>query len=76
MARPAFSARILQIVKNFDNLPDDAVVPLAVIAAMGGPSERSLRRSAPVRKVQLSERYSGLRVGDWRKLVRGEKPAA
>jgi hypothetical protein len=76
MARSAFSARILEIVKKFDDLPDDAVVPFSVFTAMGGPSERTFRRSPPIPKIQLTKKIGGGRVGDWRKLVRGGSPQA
>lgn len=73
MAR--FSARILELVAKIDTLSDDAVLPLKVYEAMGGPSERTLRRNPPIPRIQLSPRCTGLRLGDWRKLVRNNSAA-
>jgi hypothetical protein len=57
-------------VKEFDSLPDDAVVPRRVTAAVLHMSERTVRRS--VRTVNLSARRRGNRVGDIRAIVRGD----
>jgi hypothetical protein len=43
---------IAKILKKFDELPDDAVVPSRVTAAVHGVSERTVRRTYP--SVQLS----------------------
>jgi len=62
------------IVRNFDQLPDDAVVPSAVTAALHGVSERTVRRTYP--SVRLSPGRLGQRVGTIRAMSRDEKPAA
>jgi hypothetical protein len=60
-------------IKQFDDLPDDAVVPRRVTAAMLGISERTVRRLYPT--VRLSPRRRGNReFGDIRALVRGQTP--
>ena len=46
-------------IKKFDDLPDDAVVPRRVTAAVLHMSERTVRRSVPT--VKLSARRRGNR---------------
>lgn len=70
------AARIWELVKNLDALPDDAVVPWSVFEAMGGPCEKTFRRSSPIPRIHLTEKITGGRVGDWRKLVRSENRPA
>jgi hypothetical protein len=64
---------IAKILKKFDELPDDAVVPSRVTAAVHGVSERTVRRTYP--SVQLSPNRKGQRVGTIRAMSRGEKLA-
>jgi hypothetical protein len=59
-------------IKQFDHLPDDAVVPRRVTAAVLHMSERTVRRSVPT--VKLSARRRGNRVVDIRAIVRGDTP--
>lgn len=66
----------LELIENFDRLPDDAVVPDKVTDIMLGISKWSRQRHPILRRIQLSARRFGNRVGDIRALVRGEKPAA
>ena len=56
-------------IKEFDSLPDDAVVPRQVTAALLHMSERTVRRSVPT--VKLSARRRGNRVGVIRAIARG-----
>jgi hypothetical protein len=63
------------LIRRFDELPNDAVVPLKVTAVILNMSERTVRRQSPVRRVQTSPRCFGNRVGDIRALVRGESAA-
>ena len=56
-------------LKEFDALPDDAVVPRRVTAEVLGVSERTVRRSVPT--VNLSPRRRGNRVGTVRDIARG-----
>jgi len=62
------------LIRRFDELPDDAVVPTKVTAAVHGVSERTVRRTYPC--VQLSPNRKGVRVGTIRAMSRDEKPAA
>jgi ABC-type proline/glycine betaine transport system ATPase subunit len=59
------------IVRRFDELPDDAVVPTEVTAAIHGVSPRTVRRRYP--SVQLSPNRKGQRVGTIRAMSRAEK---
>jgi hypothetical protein len=65
-----------EIIKHFDELPDDAIVPDPIARLVLNESERSFRRDRPVPKIQIGDRRGGVRVGDIRALVRGETPAA
>jgi len=67
---PNLSARHRDLVRHFDQLPDDAVVPTAVTAAVHNISPRTVLRRYP--KVQLSPNRIGQRVGTIRKMSRGE----
>jgi hypothetical protein len=62
----------MNTIKQFDHLPDDAVVPIRVTAALLHMSERTVRRSFPT--VKLSARRRGNRVGDIRAIARGGTP--
>ena len=59
----------MDTIKWFDDLPDDAVVPRWVTAAVLHMSERTVRRSIPT--VKLSLRRRGNRVGTVRAIARG-----
>ncbi len=72
-------AETLRAASQFDKLPDDAIVTAktAVVILGGTLSEQTLRRSPPIKRRQISQRRYGFRVGDLRKLIRGElQPAA
>jgi hypothetical protein len=64
---------IAEILRRFDQLPDDAIVPSRVTAAVHGVSTRTVRRTYPF--VQLSPNRKGQRVGTLRAMSRNEKPA-
>jgi hypothetical protein len=64
----------LELVRNFDALPDDAVVSTKVTEILLNTSEWTLRRNPPLRRVQISQKRFGHRVGDIRALVRGASP--
>ena len=66
---------ITAILGRFDQLPVDAVVDDQVAAALLGLSVATLRRDNPVPEKRLSRRRIGRRVGDLRRLVRGEAAA-
>jgi hypothetical protein len=65
-----------EIIKRFDQLPDDAVVQTKVTALILGVSERTVRYSSYLPRVQLSPGRYGQRVRDIRALVRNGIPAA
>jgi hypothetical protein len=71
---PDATDNIAEILRRFDELPDDAVVPSRVTAAVHGVSLRTVRRAYP--SVQLSPGRKGQRVGTLRKMSRAEKPAS
>jgi hypothetical protein len=64
---------LAELLRRFDTLPDDAVVPTRVTAAVHGVSERTVRRAYP--SVRLSPNRKGQRVGTIRAMSRAEKPA-
>ena len=68
----------LDRIKNFDTLPDDSIVSRRVAALLLGASGRTLQpdRNPPIPLIRLSARRVGFRVGDIRKLVRGDMAAA
>jgi hypothetical protein len=58
---------------QFDSLPNDAIVPDRVAAALLSISVWTLRRENPVPARQITERRRGRRVGDLRNKVNGIK---
>ena|SRR6516225_1981442 len=65
---------ILNFVKDFDRLPDDAIVcHQATEVLLGGlVSSRQLRRKPPIPRRQISPQRFGFRAGDIRALIRGD----
>jgi hypothetical protein len=70
------TAPIIDLLQNFDKLPDDAIVPSKITAALLNISTRTLRRSPPIPKVKTGTRSCGYRAGSIRALARGESPQA
>ena len=68
---PSDDKDIAEILRRFDQLPDDAVVPSYVTAIVHNVSERTVRRAYP--SVQLSQNRKGQRVGTLRAMSRAEK---
>jgi hypothetical protein len=64
-------AQIAELAQ-FDSLPNDAIVPDRVAAAILSISIWTLRRQNPVPERQITERRFGRRVGDLRDKVRGK----
>jgi hypothetical protein len=62
------------ILKRFDELPDDALVSSTVAAIVLNTGERTVRRNFP--RVQTSARRFGFRVGTLRSLIRGQPLSA
>jgi hypothetical protein len=68
------SPTIREQLADYDALPDDAIVPDAVAAAILSISVWTLQHKNPVPVRQISERRQGRRVGDLRAKVRGIEP--
>lgn len=60
----------LELIENFDRLPNDAVVTTRIAAIVLGISEWTVRREHEL--VHLSARRRGMRVGRVREIARGE----
>jgi len=63
--------RQADLIRRFDELSDDAVVPASVTAAIHNISMRTVLRQYPL--VHLGPHRVGVRVGTIRKMSRGEK---
>jgi hypothetical protein len=63
--------RVADLIDRFDELSDDCVVPSAVTAAIHSVSIRTVLRRYP--SIRLAPNRIGQRVGDIRKMSRGEK---
>jgi hypothetical protein len=70
---PSKDKDIAEVLRQFDSLPDDAVVGTRVAAALHGVSERTVRRRYPA--VQLTLHRKGCLVSTLRAMSRAEKPA-
>jgi hypothetical protein len=55
------SAEILAALKDMSHFPDSAIVPIAVAAKHDGVSERTVRRTYPLK--QISPGRKGVSVG-------------
>lgn len=64
------SPSAIELIENFDRLPNDAVVPTKIAAIVLGISEWTVRREHPL--VYLSSRRRGMRVGTVRDIARGQ----
>jgi hypothetical protein len=67
---PADDKDIAEILRRFDDLPNDAVVPTRVTALIHGVSPRTVRRTYP--SVRLSPNRKGQRVATIRAMSRAE----
>jgi hypothetical protein len=65
----------LELIKHFDELPDDAVVTLEVSRIIRRTSEWTDRRNPKFKRIEISARRFGHRVGDIRAHNRGEQSA-
>jgi hypothetical protein len=61
---------LLENLKRFDALPEDAVVKVTVAAAVLGTCAKTVRDHPHLHKVWVSSNRYGFRVGDIRKIVR------
>jgi hypothetical protein len=64
--------KAFEIIKRFDDLPNDAVVSPKITALILGIAERTVRYHPKLNRVQLSRGRYGFTVGNVRQLVRGE----
>jgi hypothetical protein len=65
-------SKSFEIIKRFDDLPDDAVVSTKITALVLGVAERTVRYHPRLTRIQISRGRYGFRVGNIRKIVRGE----
>jgi hypothetical protein len=62
-----------ELAADFDKLPDDFAVPAEVWDILTNRNRETRRRNPPpLRRIQFSVKRYGYRVGDIRKLIRGE----
>jgi len=66
---PSLRADLLQA---FGLLPDDSIASPKMTAAVLNISDRTLRRSPPIPRIQLTAQRFGFRVGTIRQLIRGQ----
>jgi hypothetical protein len=66
---------IRQKLAEFKILPDDAIVPEPVAAALLGMSTDTYRRTKPLPRRRIAKRLVGVRAGDIRALSRGNTAA-
>jgi hypothetical protein len=62
----------LEILENLPKLPDDMIVSDQLAAILLNCSTRTLRRGSSVPRIKTGDRTGGRRLGDIRKLTRGE----
>lgn len=65
----------LELIQNFDKLPDDAIVPEKVSRIIRHTSEWTDRRHKPLPRIQISPGRFGNRVGDIRAVNREREVA-
>jgi hypothetical protein len=61
---------VSELLKRTASLPDDAVVDDRIAAILLNMSAWTLKKRAPVPRIQTSARRFGRRMGDIRRLVR------
>ena len=64
-------SKSFEIIKHFDDLPNDAVISTKVAALILGCAERTIRYHPALRRIQISRGRYGFRAADLRKIVRG-----
>ena len=65
-------SKSFEIIKRFDDLSDDCVVSTKITALVLGCAERTIRYHPQLTRVHVSRGRYGFRVGNIRKIVRGE----
>jgi hypothetical protein len=64
-------SKSFEILKNWDNLPDDAVISTKITALVLGCAERTVRYHPKLKRIEISRGRYGFRVGNVRRIVRG-----
>jgi hypothetical protein len=64
--------KVRSILNRFDALPDDAVLQSSTTSIITGLSERTIRYHPKLPRKYLTANRYGQRVGDVRRLIRGE----
>jgi hypothetical protein len=65
-------SKSFEIIRHWDSLPDDAVVSSRITALVLGCAERTIRYHPKLKRIELSLGRYGFRVGNVRKIARGE----
>jgi len=68
-------SKAFEVVKRFDDLPNDAVISTKIAALVLGLAERTIRYHPQLKRIQLSRGRHGYTVGNVRQLVRGDAAA-
>jgi hypothetical protein len=63
-----------EILKHFDEMPDDAVLKTKITALLLGLSEKTVRNHPQLDHIWVSEGRRGQGVGSIRRLVRSSTP--
>ena len=63
---------INDLLKRWPALPDEAVAPTKVVAAVTGLSERTIRYDPRLRRVYLTPNRYGFRVSNVKEILAGE----
>jgi len=67
-------SKSFEIIRNWDNLPDDAVVSPKITALVLGCAERTVRYHPDLTRVYISRGRYGFRVGNVRQIIRKGAP--
>lgn len=64
--------KAFELIKRFDDLPDDAVISTKITAIILGCADRTVRYHPKLTRIQISNGRYGFRVGNVRSIARGE----
>jgi hypothetical protein len=67
-------SKSFEIIKQWDNLPDDAVVSAKITALVLGCAERTVRYHPDLERVPISRVRYGYRCGNVRRIIRNGAP--
>jgi hypothetical protein len=73
---PQNFSKSFEVLKNWDSLPDDAVISTKITALVLGCAERTIRYHPKLKRIEVSRGRYGFRVGNVRLIARGEDNAA